>query len=192
MIRFRMLAAVLATAAILPATAAAQSLPFRAGQWGAEFQSGDLTSAGVMRFMSPRTALVLDAGVLNASTEEEEAGNTVENSMNLMSLRLGFRQFMPIASRVNGFWTAGAQYGTGSQTQDVGAAESERTESNIGVFGQFGANYHVTSNIAVGIAYDVSLVQVSGKERTPGNPDIDVSGHRLLAALTPVRFSIYF
>jgi opacity protein-like surface antigen len=194
--RIRVFAAALAAAAILPATAAAQSLPFRAGQWGAEFQSGDLTSAGVMRFMSPRTALVFDVGVLNLSTEQDDGTETVENSTSLLALRLGFRNYMPVANRVSSFWSIGGEVARGSNTEEVSGpfdGTVEEKQTSFGVFGQLGADFHVTPNIAVGIAYDLSIAKISGEvTQDPGGADIDLSGTRILGTFTPVRFSIFF
>lgn len=194
--RIRVFAAALAVAAILPAAAAAQSLPFRAGQWGAEFQSGDLTSAGVLRFMSPRTALVFDVGVLNLSTEEDDGTDVVENSTSLLALRLGFRNYMPVANRVTSFWAVGGEVARGTEKEEISgsfAATRELTQTQFGVFGQLGADFHVTPNIAVGIAYDLSIAKISGEiTENPGGPDVDLSGTRILGTFTPVRFSIFF
>ena len=202
MTRMRLLAGALAIAAVIPAAAQAQSLPFRAGQWGAEFQSGDLTTAGAMRFFSPRTALVLNVGILNIETEEEVtttgggSGTESENALSLYAARLGFRTYTPIAHRVAGFWTVGVELARGSQEQFVpspfgGGVQVEQTETQIGAFGQLGADYHITNNIAVGMAFDLVFARVTGEEKDPQNT-IDISGHRFSAALTPVRFSIFF
>lgn len=195
--RIRLFGAALVVAAIVPATAAAQSLPFRAGQWGAEFQSGDLTNAGVMRFMSPSTALVFNVGVLNLSTElDTEGAGTVENSQSLLALRLGFRNYMPVANRVTGFWTIGGEVARGSETEEVSGpfdGTEEMTQTQLGVFGQFGADFHVTPNIAVGMAYDLSYARISGEvTQEPGGAETDISGSRLLGTFTPIRFSIFF
>ena len=194
--RIRLFGAALVVAAIVPATAAAQSLPFRAGQWGAEFQSGDLTSAGVMRFMSPRTALVFDVGVLNLSTEEDDGTTTVDNSTSLLALRLGFRNYMPVANRVSSFWTIGGEVARGSNTEEISGpfdGSVEERQTSFGVFGQLGADFHVTPNIAVGIAYDLSVAKISGEiTEEPSGDESDLSGTRILGTFTPVRFSIFF
>ena len=195
--RIRLLGAALAAAAIIPATATAQSPTFRNGQWGAEFQSGDLTSVGVMRFMSPRTALVFDVGILNLSTEvETEGAGTIENSTSLLALRLGFRNYMPVANRVSGFWTVGGEIARGSETEEISGpfdGTEETTQTQLGVFGQLGADFHVTPNIAIGIAYDLSYGRISGESTfEPGDVETEISGSRLLGTFTPVRFSIFF
>jgi hypothetical protein len=192
-----------AAAVILPAAVQAQSLPFRTGQWGAEFQSGDLTSAGVMRFFSPSTALVLNVGILSIETEEEVtsagpgSGTTTDNSFSLYAARLGFRNYSPVANRVVGFWTVGVELARGSQEQFVpdpfsgGGIQFEESETQIGVFGQLGADYQVTSNLAVGMAFDVVWARITGEQRDPSNT-VDISGHRFSGNLTPVRVSIFF
>lgn len=194
--RIRLFGAALVVAAIVPATAAAQSLPFRAGQWGAEFQSGDLTSAGVIRFMSPRTALVFDVGVANLSTEVDDGTDIVENSTSLLALRLGFRNYMPVANRVTSFWAIGGEVARGTEKEEISGsfdATEEVRQTHFGVFGQLGADFHVTPNIAVGIAYDLSVAKISGEvTQNPGGQDADISGTRIVGTLTPVRFSIFF
>src|SRR5688500_4539222 len=63
------LAAVLVVPATLHAQRNASNVPFRSGQWGAEFAaSNDFQSLGMMRFFSPRRALAFDAQLENAST----------------------------------------------------------------------------------------------------------------------------
>lgn len=194
--RFRVLAAALVVSAIVPAAAVAQALPYRAGQWGAEFQSGDLTNAGVVRFMSPNTALLFNVGVLKLSTAVDDGTDTVENSTSLLALRLGFRNYMPVASRVTSFWTVGGELARGSETEEISgsfAATQETTQTQLGVFGQLGADFHVTPNIAVGIAYDLSVAKISGEiTERPGNVKSDLSGTRILGTFTPVRVSIFF
>ena len=197
MIRSGPFAVALVLAALCPAAAGAQTLPFRTGQWGAEFQSGDLTTAGVMRFFSPRSALVLDAGVLDLGLDEDDKVNstTDESSLSLWAARLGLRSYMPVANRVAGFWTAGVELARSSQKQTIpgfaGPQRIEESETHLGAFGQLGADYHVTNNLAVGMAFDVVFARVSG-ERTGPNTNVDLSGHRFTAAFTPVRVSLFF
>ena len=197
MTRFDRFALALFVAVTLPMVAKAQSLPFRAGQWGAEFQSGDLTTAGVMRFVTPSTALVLDVGILDVGQEEDDAvgGVSDETSLSLMTARLGLRSYRPLANRVAGFWTAGLEVARASQEQTIpgifGPEQVEESETHYGVFGQLGADYHVTNNLAVGMAFDVTYARISGS-REAQNTKVDLTGHRFSAAFTPVRVSLFF
>ncbi|HEX2717966.1 MAG TPA: autotransporter outer membrane beta-barrel domain-containing protein [Gemmatimonadaceae bacterium] len=195
--RLARLVIVLAAATIHPTVAAAQSLPFRAGQWGAEFQSGDLTTAGVMRFMTPATALVLDVGIIDvgAETNQNVGGDSDKNSLSLLNARLGLRSYRPLANRVAGFWTAGLEVARASEEQTIpgifGPETVKQTEKHYGVFGQLGADYHVTNNLAVGMAFDVTYARISGKQEST-NSNVDITGHRFTATFTPVRVSLFF
>ncbi|HEX2781151.1 MAG TPA: outer membrane beta-barrel protein [Gemmatimonadaceae bacterium] len=197
MTRLTRLALVLAAATILPAAAAAQSLPFRAGQWGAEFKSGDLTTAGVMRFLTPGTALVLDVGIIDvgAETDDNVSSGKDENSLSLLNARLGLRSYRPLANRVAGFWTAGLEVARASEDQTVpgvfGPEKVKQTQRHYGVFGQLGADYHVTNNLAVGMAFDVTYARISGEQEST-NSNVDLTGHRFTATFTPVRVSLFF
>ena len=197
MIRLDRLTVALVAAAIIPAAAKAQSLPFRAGQWGAEFQSGDLTTAGAMYFVSPRSAIVLNVGVLDLGQEEDanNGGGSDETSLSLLSARLGLRGYRPLANKVAGFWTAGLEVARASQKQTIpslfGPEKVTQRETHYGVFGQLGADYHVTNNLAVGMAFDLTFAKIDGSTEGP-NVNTDVSGHRFSAAFTPVRVSLFF
>lgn len=64
-----------AIASLVPRLGAAQSpdsLPFRKGQWGAEFNAGSFAGLGIMRFLSPRVALIGDVSgtVVRSSTTQ--------------------------------------------------------------------------------------------------------------------------
>ena len=193
MIRSTVYAVALAAAASVPGVASAQALPFRAGQWGAEFSSGDLHTAGVMRFNSPRSAFVFDVGALDLALDEEPG---LKQAQRRLELRLGLRSYRPIATRVSGFWTIGATAGLWSQKQESSSlpgSRYERTETTIGAFAQVGADFHVTNNIAAGAAYGLSLTRISGEAISePGEGQIEISGHQFSARVTPIRVSLFF
>ena len=195
MIRLDRLTVALVAAAIIPAAAKAQALPFRAGQWGAEFQSGDLTTAGAMYFVSPQSAIVLDVGIFDLGRKQDDGSSSDETSLSLVSARLGLRGYRPLANKVAGFWTAGLEVARASQEQTIptvfGPEKVKEREMHYGIFGQLGADYHVTSNLAVGMAFDLTFAKIDGS--TEGqNTNSDISGHRLSAAFTPVRVSLFF
>lgn len=193
MIRSTLIAFTLIVAASVPGVASAQALPFRAGQWGAEFSSGDLNTVGMMRFVSPRSAFVFDVGMLDFVIDEE-AG--LKQSQRRLELRLGLRNYRPVATRVSGFWSVGATAAYWSQKQEsssLPASRYERNETTIGAFAQLGADFHITSNIAAGVAYGLSLTRMTGDAISePGEGQTDVSGHQFGGRVTPIRVSLFF
>lgn len=193
MIRSALFAVALIVAASIPGVASAQALPFRTGQWGAEFSSGDLNTVGVMRFNSPRSAFVFDVGVLDFVLDEE-AG--LKQSQRRFDLSIGLRNYRPIATRVSGFWAIGIAAGHSSQKQEsssVPGSSYKRNVTTMGAFAQLGADFHVTSNIAAGVAYGVGLERITGRGTTqPGDVESDIRGHVFGGRVTPIRVSLFF
>lgn len=132
-----------------PAAAVRDSLPFRAGQWGAEFMINDgTTGVGVLRFRSPRRAWMLDASFSGdwyeekSSYREDEWGSSVFGR-----LRVGPRRYRPIAEQAAtyvGFGLTGS-YGLAAR------GEIDRRETwDAGVFGELGGVYFVTRRLSLG------------------------------------------
>ena len=85
--------ALVLTSLVATRALAAQEVPtFHAGQWGAEFTGGNWGNAGVMRFFSPRSALVLSAsGSYSRNTSTPDGGTAATSSVRALSLALGVR-----------------------------------------------------------------------------------------------------
>ena len=71
------------------------SLPFRAGQWGAEFTAADFRGVGVLRFTSPRHAWLID--VQGRFTRQSGDADQIEKfevvtDSDALQLRVGWRR----------------------------------------------------------------------------------------------------
>jgi hypothetical protein len=129
--------------AVTPLGLAAQttdSLPFRAGQWGAEFlASGSFASAGLLRFSSKRSAWLLDAGA--AITKEDREGASLDTDNSSLRLRVGKRWYRSLGAHVLQFASLGPsvsydrmRYAT--PTQPTGNYDNEARVWSAGVFGE--------------------------------------------------------
>jgi hypothetical protein len=153
------------------------SLPFRTGQWGAQFTaSSEHRNVGLLRFRSPRTAWVFTADVsLNAGDSEGTENNTQETTdesdksrRGAVSVRTGYRRYKPVAMHAGSFFTVGVlggamraktnrdlSYGDGT---DVGRSASW----NLGVFGELGATYLIIPNVSLGVIASVDTRYTRG------------------------------
>jgi hypothetical protein len=84
----------------------ADSLPFRKGQWGVEFNAGDFGGLGALRFSKPNTAWLID--VQGRFTRENNGSDQtttpgffrLETDQDILQLRLGWRRYAPLVPRV--------------------------------------------------------------------------------------------
>jgi len=172
---------------------AIDSLPFRRGQWGAEFSIDDgMFGLGVLRFRSPRTALVLNASV-GASWAETEGlgggeGPQSETSI-FVSVHAGPRRYRPIVT------AAAAYVGTGltgsySWGED---GNSRRRMWRAGVFGQLGGVYFVTPRFSLGARVEASA-SFSASRQTASIIGYSYRDRRFSIGLAPVRIvgGLYF
>jgi outer membrane protein with beta-barrel domain len=181
----------LAAVFILPATLHAQrnapSVPFRSGQWGAEFSaSNDFQSLGMMRFFSPRRALAFDANLDNTSTSID--GSDAETSNTSYGLSVGYRMYRPLTSGVVGHLTGGLRVNSSSTSITNGAGvTTDNNTRGYGPFGEIGASYFVTPHLSLGAAYGLEYLMTSSKQGAT-----DSSGHSLGSSPLSVRISLYF
>ena len=84
----------------------ASALPFRAGQWGAEFSLGSFSSLGAVRFRSPSRAWV---GTVDGRYERTSRDEDVpDRSLSRVGLTLGHRWYHALHEDVAQFVTLGA------------------------------------------------------------------------------------
>jgi hypothetical protein len=174
-----------------PPAAVADSLPFRAGQWGAEFAINDGTiGLGVLRFRSARKAWLLDASV-GASWSDIESSFSAEHSARSVfaRARAGPRRYRPIA-------TGSAAYLGMGLTGSYGWATSDDTRAHTwdaGVFGELGAVYFVTRRLSLGAQVEVSG-SFSESHRRYSNPPGGFRDRRVSIGVRPVRIvgALYF
>lgn len=136
------------------------SVAFRRGQWAAEFAAGtEARSLGVLRFLSPRRALVLDGsgGYFKASREQGP-----ESSNRELQVRLGVRWFRAVAPRVRQYFTLGASGGVRREQQQYQAPdlspETERTFRSLvgGGFANIGGMWLATEHLAHGANWEAA------------------------------------
>lgn len=172
-------------------TAVADSLPFRAGQWGAEFAINDGTvGLGVLRFRSQRKAWLVDAGI-GASWSETESPFVGEQSGRsvFVRLRAGPRRYHPLAAGSAAYGGMGlsgayawAAYG------DVRARSWEAS-----AFGEIGAVYFVTRRLSLGAQIELTATFSSTRETSPSSPFVR-RDRRVSIGTRPVRIvgALYF
>lgn len=177
----------------LVAQQAEDSLAFRRGQWGAEFAAGyEARSLGVLRFLSPRRALVFDVnGGYTKSTRE--ASGEVNNRE--LQARLGVRWFRDLAPRLRQYLTVGASGGARRERQERPATASSpavirSTHVTLGgAFANVGGMWLVSSHLALGAQWEASYTGSRTRDRDPNSDtrttthQVSVGGARLVVSL---------
>lgn len=162
-----------AAAPIVPAAAQqADSLPFRKGQWGAEFFAGDFSGIGALRFTKQNTAWLVDVQgrFIRESGNDDNPSITpgivnYEIDSDALQLRLGWRRYAPVAPRVVRHVGLGVLASRlSSEQRPVGFAISppvafdvSRQSYSAGVFGEIGAQWMITPNLGLGATWSASL-----------------------------------
>lgn len=181
------LAAVLIVPRTLHAQRNASTVPFRSGQWGAEFAaSNDFQSLGMMRFFSPRRALAFNAQLENASTSID--GSDAETSGTTYGLSVGYRMYRSVTTGVVGHLTGGLRVNSNSTKVTTGAgATTESSTRGYGPFAEIGASYFITPHLSLGAAYGFQYLMTSSEQGATKS-----SGHVLGSSPLSVRISLYF
>lgn len=176
---------------------AAQEMPtFHDGQWAAEFSGGSGTNAGVMRFFSQRSALVLSGGAaLSHTTTTPDAGNKTTTNMQSFVLALGVRRHTPIASRVLATTELGASvdFEHGKTTTDGfgNPVDNLLTQKSFGIYGEIGGQYFVASHLALGTVATINASVSTGRNENGGS-GADLRGFFFSTSLRPIRITLYF
>lgn len=168
------------------AQAAAVS-PFHAGQWGIEAYAAGQTG-GIMRFFTPRTALVLTVSAAHLKTHTDEPGSTlVSNEATVFDAALGFRRHTMLAAKVVGTLGAGIVAGSVQQQQEYRGIPSRSSfhSSYYGAYAELGGQYMVGDHFAVGVAYRFLGRHVK-------NTGTSQAGTEFIANVLPVRATLYF
>lgn len=185
-----------------PSSSAADSrdsLPFRPGQWGAEFEVRDITSsASALRFHAPRQALIVTVSGNVFRAESDRRDERIVRA----ELHAGNRWYRSSGDAIAPFVGVG-----------VGAAlVDDRLEMQIGssglpsvvvgnqrLFGaaywEVGAQWLVTPRLALGAAWQVQAsLQRTRAERVSAQPPADPPGTslKLMAQPMALRGTLYF
>ncbi len=144
------------------------SLPFRAGQWGAEFTASDFSGVGALRFTSSRSAWLIDVqGRFTRQSGDSDSPSRFEivSDSDALQLRLGWRRYGTVAPRVVRHVGFGVLGGYRSSEQSPGAFsisapfsfESTRSDYSAGVFAEAGAQWLITSNLGLGATWSANV-----------------------------------
>lgn len=167
--RFGAAAALLFVTAPSLTAQTADSLPFRAGQWAAEFSAANFGGVGVLRFSDARRAWLAD---VQGRFTRQSGGNSdggpefpIVTDAEALQLRLGRRHYGVLAPRVvrQLTWGVVGSYGRSEQRPSaffVSAPiqyESVRGDYAAGLFAELGAQWLITSNLGFGAAWTATL-----------------------------------
>ncbi len=160
---------------------AAERSPFRARQWGADFNVGSgFVGVGAIRFTAPDRALVLDlAGDVATSTSN---GGGPRGNTNSATLSLGMRRYRGLAPSVQLYHTLGIE---ANYSHDYSAAGPVTNNSwGAGVFGDLGAGWMVSPHLMLGASWRVDALYAHTSSTTPA---VSTSGHQLGLSFGGVR-----
>lgn len=189
----------------------ADTLPFRRGQWGAEFAVANFAGIGALRFTSPRSAWLLDVqGRIrreSGDTDDPTTVNVVSDS-EYAQLRLGWRRYGVLAPRVVRHAGVGVLASRGANRQQVGAFAvslpfvprlEKSASTSLGAFAELGAQWMITPKLSLGASY---MASISGEWTsvestlftTQGGTRSTRSVDGYTAALGPlaIRAAVYF
>ncbi len=186
-----------APAARLAAQPAADSLPFRAGQWGlVGALEGDAPGLGVLRFLSPGTALALDVRAAGTRSRADLAGGRLQLDDFETSLAIGVRRHRALGRGLVGVAGAGplASYARRADTSPGDAPpdtenRSRLTATGIGGFVELGGLFVLDRRLALGVASGVRATRERTRQRdvVAGAPQPDVEGSLWTVGLPPMR-----
>lgn len=148
------IAALLPHAALAQAPATSDSLPFRSGQWGAQFAvSSGMPAVGVLRFRSPSSAWLLNADLEAASADQSADTEERSSTGAYGSIQLGIREYRPVAARVARYHGAGVLLAYQRQSTESDEPSIFRNDFRAfgpGAYGELGASYLVTRHLSLG------------------------------------------
>jgi hypothetical protein len=173
---------------------ATDSLPFRPGQWAAHFILGSFTGVGASRFRSAARATVWQLGTVfshRQQSQDDIGGGTTRTALTNASatIRIGWRRYRSGTSRVTPYATLGTLLTAAYMRAVSGGQDTWTTGLGAGVFGDVGALYRVTSNLALGAAgtVDLRVVHTFGRQASGLSTsawDAQLSGITVSAGLT--------
>lgn len=170
------------------AQSAPDSLSFRRGQWGAEFGVGThASSLGVLRFLSPRRALVLDGTTQYSRMTRDPSIKVTDQSLDL---RIGLRTLRAVAPRVRQYFTVGVSGGVNRQSQRQeyefsGTTSQFNTTSRStsqGAFANLGGLWLVNAHLALGANWEASFTRLNSVQRSENPMQKVTSTSHILSA----------
>ena len=189
---FSSLGVLASLATVVPCAAVAQeggadTLPFRRGQWAAQFRlPGDAAGLGVLRFRSASSAWVLDATltVHQQKTTTSDGSGSGASLSGYSAVRAGIRTYRPLFARVAGYSTVGMTTGVdGYESRPASNAIPDQRMWQLrgGPYADVGAVYLVTPHLTLGAStqaaiglsharqhYSATATQVARESRSSG------------------------
>jgi hypothetical protein len=172
---------------------AADSIVFRRGQVGADFSVGNgFFGAGLIRFGSPTSALVLDLNGLYSHTTGSQPNLGGPATQSQLSLRLGSRHYAVLGSHLRRLLTIGVE-GTYTQQKLGTNSAASTTGWGGGAFADLGASWLITQHLAVGASWGATISYLHSRE-TQGQPPVAGTSNRVTVALNRVALNgqLYF
>jgi hypothetical protein len=156
--------------------------------WGAELGIGAGQSATLLRFGSPRSALLLgvDAFWVDVSEEFPSLGGTRRERYRVANItgRLGFRRYRATPAAVRPFTSLGLIAGYAEDPGGPGWT--------VGAFGEIGASYFVSPHVSLGAAGSLQATYVSARQDVGAGDDLRRRQFGIRATSVYLLGAVYF
>ncbi len=174
------------------------SLSFRPGQWGAEFEVRDAASASALRFHAPTQAWI---ATLSGELFHADADRGEERRARAQVL-VGNRWYRPAGRAIAPFWGVGIGAGFLSDRREIQIGTGNTPpavvddELLVGLtYWEVGAQWLVTPHLALGAAWRVQAsIERNRAERVSASPPFDPPGTTIRFGAQPMalRGTLYF
>ena len=187
-------ASAVASARTLGAQQGAAAAPTHAGQWGIEAYAAETGGGGLLLFVAPATALVLDGSLARtrSSSNDDGSGQPGGSYFRRIDLSFGLRHHAMVAPHVAA--TFGAGVATLRETQRFESSGNVGTlhSTFLGGYGEFGGQYILNDHLAIGAAYRLDLRNVSSKRTDSSGFSSNETGSAFGMTFLPIRATLYF
>src|SRR5688572_1617901 len=179
------------------------TLPFRAGQWGAEVRVFSDAGAGLLRFTAPNRAWMLDVAITaDAGNVTDPDGTRRDTRTVFARSRVGLRTYRPLIRRTGSTSTRAAAYTAfggfvdGFWRSDEGFLGSRQGSFGLGAFIEAGGSAFVTDYLALSASGEAAIggrYDVRTSARLGGGRDKQIS-REVFASLGSIRLfaSVFF
>lgn len=139
-----------------------ETLPFRKGQWAAQFWFFGDAGIGALRFRSPSSAWVVN-GSLQAGGDHSTDRRTTRASA---SVRAGLRSYRTVVPRIARYHGGGiiADYSHYESEYESDQTEAISRAGGGGLYGELGAEYLITRHLSLGANTSASAMVRGRKE----------------------------
>lgn len=195
---FRLLALALA---LLPTCLSAQessadTAGFHAGQWGVQFgaSSFSVVNIGILRFSSPRSALMLRldfSGEFLSGTRTAVGVSDDQNDRSVfVAAGLGRRFYQAPRHKVRSFQSIGVAGSYQDQKRTIAGTTFRAKSWNAGLLGELGAGYWVSPNLSLGGTASIAAGRTH--RHTEEGDEVDESGWFVSSVSAFLVVGLYF